>query len=104
MRTTRSSKPLFKQAQSFCRTVVPSVIKPLHVLWNEIIGFIFLVFACGTLPAGWRYYRRMDEDPTANGFRLAITIAFAATMAGLGISSFLKARKLKRQGLERVYR
>ena len=89
---------MFKLAQNFYRTVMPSVVKPLHVLWNEIVGFVFIVFAIGTAPAGWRYYRAIESDPTTNGFRLAVTVAFGATMAWLGISSFLKARKIRRQG------
>ena len=29
----------------FLGHVVPGVIKPLHALWNQVIGFLFLVFA-----------------------------------------------------------
>jgi hypothetical protein len=93
---------LFKLARNFYQTVMPSVVKPLHILWNEIIGFVFLVFALGAAPAGLRYYRAMDADPTTNGFRLGVTVAFGLTMGWLGISSFLKARKIRRQGLQRV--
>ena len=33
----------------FVGHVVPGVVKPLHILWNQIIGFFFFVFAI--LPA-----------------------------------------------------
>ena len=77
---------------------MPEVLKPLHVLWNEIIGFFFLVLALGTVPAGWRYSRQIDADPN-NLFRLALTVAFGVMMAWFGVSSFLRARKIRRRGL-----
>lgn len=92
---------MFKLAKSFFVTVMPSVVKPLHILWNEIIGFVFIVFAIGTAPAGLRYYRAMAADPTANGFRLAVTVFFGTVMAYFGISSFLKARKIRRHAEDR---
>jgi len=87
---------MFKLATTFYQSVMPGVIKPLHVLWNEVIGFVFVVLAVATAPAGWRYYRAIETDPN-NLFRLALTIAFGATMAWFGISSFLKARKIRRR-------
>ncbi|HEY3740317.1 MAG TPA: hypothetical protein VGL53_10755 [Bryobacteraceae bacterium] len=92
---------MFKLAKSFVLTVMPSVLKPLHILWNEIIGFIFIVFAIGTVPAGLRYYRAMAADPTANGFRLAVTVFFGATMTYFGITSFLRARRIRRLAEQR---
>ena len=31
----------------FLRHVVPGVVRPLHALWNEVIGFLFIVIAAG---------------------------------------------------------
>ncbi len=89
---------MLKLAQTFYQSVVPSVIKPLHVLWNEVIGFLFVMLAVLTAPAGWRYYRAIESDPK-NVFRLLMTAAFVLTMAWFGVSSFLKARKIRRRGL-----
>lgn len=89
---------MFKLAQTFYQSVMPGVIKPLHVLWNEVIGFLFVMLAVLTVPTGWRYFRALDDDPK-NFFRLALTAVFVLTMAGFGISSFLKARRIRRKGL-----
>lgn len=88
---------MIKLAKTFVRTVMPGVVKPLHVLWNEMIGFLFLVLAAATVPAGWRYYRAIEADPN-NFFRLVLTTAFGLTMAWFGVSSFLKARQIRRRG------
>jgi hypothetical protein len=90
------TRPMFKLAHNFYRSVMPGVIKPLHVLWNEIIGFVFVVLAVAIAPAGWRYYRAIGTDSN-NLFRLALTVAFGGTMAWFGISSFLKARRIRRR-------
>jgi tryptophan-rich sensory protein len=87
---------MFKLARTFLEAVLPSVVKPLHILWNEVIGFVFIVLAAATAPAGWRYYRALQIDSN-NVFRLMLTVAFGATMAWFGITSFLKARKIRRQ-------
>jgi hypothetical protein len=79
----------------FVRSVMPGVIRPMHILWNQIIGFIFLVLA-GSF-ALWIYRKadRFQED--AHGPLVLIGAwAFTALLAWYGISSFLKARKISR--------
>jgi hypothetical protein len=71
--------------------IFPRIARPLHILWNQIIGFFFLVLALVPVPSAVRSYR----DP--NGFpRLAMEVVFIAIMGAFGISSFLKARKIAR--------
>ena len=36
-------------ARKFIDNVVPGIIKPVHSLWNEVIGFLFLVLGA------WRF-------------------------------------------------
>ena len=79
----------------FMRHVVPGVIRPLRVLWNEMIGFLFLVLAVMAVPSAVRNAREFDGD-AESFFRLSLTIIFALLMAGFGISSFLRARKISR--------
>jgi hypothetical protein len=79
-----------RHGQQFFKHVVPAVAKPVMSLWNQVIGFIFLVFA-GLL-----------------GFR-AVTLGRAGHMVGVltcgfgalltlwyGVSSFLRARRISR--------
>ena len=89
---------MFKLAQTFYQSVMPGVIKPLHVLWNEVIGFLFVALAVLTAPSAWRSYRAIETDPK-NIFRLILTLLFSVTMAWFGVSSFLKARRIRRRSL-----
>ena len=81
-----------KYAGTFAKHVVPGVVRPLHVLWNQIIGFFFLVLAGMTLPSAIREIRDADARP-----RLILTAPFILIMAGFGIHSFLKARRLSKR-------
>lgn len=71
--------------------VFPRIVKPLHILWNQIIGFFFLVLAGVAIPSAVRSYRDPNGMP-----RLIMSVIFVVIMAGFGISSFLKARKIAR--------
>lgn len=76
----------------FVRHVVPRVVKPLHSLWNELIGFLFLSLAFVGAVRGIRMYR--SEDSSTG--RLVVVGVFVAVMAFYGVSSFLRARKISR--------
>jgi hypothetical protein len=82
---------MFKVARKFISHVVPGVARPLHILWNQIIGFFFLVLAAIPLAS---VIREM-HDP-ASYPKLFLTIPFTLIMAAFGISSFWKARKISR--------
>jgi hypothetical protein len=81
--------------REFMRHVVPGIVRPLRVLWNEVIGFMFLalgvIFGSGT----WRAYKKFE----AEGEGLAAVIMAAGLtllMVWFGVTSFLRARKLGR--------
>jgi hypothetical protein len=81
-----------RKAGQFIHHVVPGVIRPLRVLWNEVIGFIFLVLA-GLIIVST--IRRTSSDP--DSFWILVSgIAFGLVMGGFGLSSFLRARKISR--------
>ncbi len=44
----------------FIGHVMPGVIRPLKVLWNEVIGFLFLVFAVFAASSAFRSIRQLD--------------------------------------------
>ncbi len=82
-------------AKQFVRHVIPSVIRPLHILWNEIIGFLFLVFAAVPIPRTWKTWRQYEQ--TGEGlFNVILSLVFILVMAGFGIGSFRLARKISR--------
>lgn len=81
--------------QKFLHHVVPGVIRPLRVLWNEVIGFIFLAFALVPVPRTWRSWREYDR--TGEGlFHVVVSVIFILIMAAFGVGSFRRARKIAR--------
>jgi hypothetical protein len=81
--------------RGFLGHVVPRVIRPLHVLWNEVIGFIFLVLAAVVVPSIVRNVRTLEQDGASLG-RLLLAATWMLVMVYFGVSSFLKARKISR--------
>jgi hypothetical protein len=79
----------------FVQHVVPGIIRPIHALWNEVIGFIFIVLAIWATPSAWRNIRAVDGN-SESFFKAAISVGFALLMVYFGVSSFLKARKITR--------
>jgi hypothetical protein len=79
----------------FLKHVLPGVIKPVMVLWNEVIGFIFVVLAVFIGVSTYRRAQNFSGD--AGGLLILIaSFTFAAVLAMYGISSFRKARKISR--------
>ncbi|MCS7026284.1 MAG: hypothetical protein NZV14_15915 [Bryobacteraceae bacterium] len=86
---------MISQVKQLLRHVVPSVIKPVRVLWNEMIGFIFLLLGLVPLPSAYKAYRDF-EGGKEGVFRLVLTACFCGVMLYFGIASFLRARKISR--------
>ena len=81
---------LLYQGRAFFKHVLPAVIKPAHILWNEVIGFLFLCFAGVFGYSAVRYYLAADWG------RLFFAGFCTLLMGWFGVSSFLKARKISR--------
>jgi hypothetical protein len=81
--------------KQFFSHVVPHVIRPLCVLWNEIIGFLFVVLAVWSVPSMIRTARQFDGSVDSI-FRLSLSAIFISLMAGFGIFSFFRARKISK--------
>jgi hypothetical protein len=81
---------MFALAKKFLGHVIPGVIRPIHILWNQVIGFFFIVLAA--LPVNYiiKDWRKGIAP------RLALEIPFALLMAGFGIHSFMRARKISK--------
>jgi len=79
---------MLSMARKFIGHVMPGVIRPIHILWNQVIGFIFIVLA---IVFGYRVIR--GSEPAGLQFVGAL---FAIMMAWFGVSSFLKARKISK--------
>lgn len=79
----------------FLEHVMPGVMRPMRVLWNEIIGFIFVVLAIAMMPGLLRSIRNIDAPQGGIG-RVVIAGGFAAMLLFFGITSFLRARRINR--------
>jgi hypothetical protein len=84
----------------FVKHVVPAVIKPARTLWNEVIGFVFCVFAVIFGFRAGRLYIDYQASASADqgGAMLRFGVAAFCTllMAYFGITSFLRARRIAR--------
>lgn len=83
-------------ARKFAQHVVPEVVRPARVIWNQAIGAIFLLFALLFLGNAARYYGDLHAGPR-NGIALGFSVFLGAVMAAFGIASFAKARKIARR-------
>ena len=79
----------------FLSHVLPGVVRPLHALWNEVIGFLFIVFA---VVAGFYVIRavRGFEGDLEGLVRIFFPALFGLVMGYFGVSSFVRARKISR--------
>jgi hypothetical protein len=83
-------------AKRFAKHVVPEVVRPARVIWNQAIGALFFVLATPALFKAIQLYRTLDTDPQGS-FRLTVALIFVAVMMFFGVNSFLKARRIASQ-------
>lgn len=80
--------------REFKNHIVPAVIQPLRVVWNQSIAFLFFVIAfLGGVMVYREYQKRTDLDAILS---LALGGFFVTMMAGYGIHSLLRARRASR--------
>jgi len=89
------AKTVAPNAQRFAREVVPHVVKPARIVWNQVIGVAFLAFGIPAVFKAVQFYRTMDTDPQSSG-RFVLAAIFGLTMMAFGIGSFLRARRISR--------
>lgn len=81
--------------KQFAGTVIPGIMKPLRVMWNEMIGFVFIVFAVLIMGSTLRKWNDFDDSASSLGL-MAASFFFFLVMLSYGIYSFLRARKINR--------
>lgn len=81
---------LARNAGQFVKHVLPAAVKPVHSLWHEMIGFLFL------LVAGVGTWKVLHNSGHFGPVQLFMVIPLIVVTAGYGISSFLKARRISR--------
>jgi hypothetical protein len=81
-----------RHGRQFLEHVLPAVIRPLRILWNQIIGFVFLVLAVWAAPRTIQSIRHFDGD-LESLFHLLLSSTFILLMGGFGLYSFWRARR-----------
>jgi hypothetical protein len=81
--------------KQFLTHVIPAVLKPIRILWNELIAFIFLAF--GVL-VGFSTWNSFKDGGQAQGNLLTLIMGtgFTLMLLGYGLSSLWRARKISR--------
>jgi hypothetical protein len=77
-------------AKRFAQHVVPQVIRPAQIIWNQAIGALFLLLAA---VGAVQIYRAVHYD-SKNGLGLGLPVIFFAVMMFFAVTSFLKARRI----------
>ena len=89
-----------RYSAAFLKHVVPGVLKPARMLWNQLIAFLFLCLGAMFGSATATYAFRYANSPASRGpgevIRLVMAGFCTLIMAWYGIGSFLKARKISR--------
>jgi hypothetical protein len=83
-------------AQRFAQHVVPEVVRPARVIWNQAIGGIFLVLTIAFLANAISYYRQQNVAGVAGFVFLGLVMGF------FSLASFLQARKIARRAPRRI--
>lgn len=87
---------MFSLFAQLVRHLLPGVVRPMRVLWNEVIGFLFLSIAFIVAVNLWRIWRHFNGSPD-DVFKLILTSIFGLMMMFFGVSSFWRARRIGRQ-------
>jgi hypothetical protein len=86
----KTGRYALKNSRSFFRHVIPGVVKPIHSLWNQVIGFLFVCMGTIFGFAALRYQNKGD------GFRFVVAGVCSLMMLWFGCTSFWRARKISR--------
>lgn len=81
----------FSKGKKLLAHVLPGIARPITILWNQVIGFFFIVLALLPVPTAIRNWGK-----EGSGAHLALTIPFVLIMGWFGISSFWRARKISK--------
>jgi len=76
-------------AQRFAQHVVPEVVRPARVIWNQAIGGVFLLLALSFV--GYAVTQSRNTAGVIGGIFLGLVMGFFC------VTSFLKARQISRR-------
>lgn len=86
---------LLNLAKKFLAAVLPGIIRPLHSLWNEVLGFLFFLLAVMMVRPVWMGWKELDQGPE-HLLRFLLSAFMFSILLGFAIHAFWKARKISR--------
>lgn len=90
VRTAKTFK--IDHAKKFARHVVPEVIRPARIIWNQAVGAVFILFSMLFFGYAVKYLRAM-HTAAANPVALAFSAFLGGVMLFFGWSSFRSAKR-----------
>ena len=91
VRTAKSIK--VEHARKFATHVVPEVVRPARIIWNQAIGGIFLVFAVLFFGYAVKYVRAWNTE-ASNPLALTFSVFLGYGHALLRDGSFRTAKRI----------
>ena len=89
-----------RSGRHFVKHVVPAVVKPTRILWNQFIGFVFMIFAVFFGFKTGRLLIEYSKHPPADAATPIVNLSIAAiptlVAAWFAITSFVRARRISR--------
>lgn len=77
------------------KTVGKATARVTRILWLEVTGFFFAVFALWVLGATWNQWQRIRSgDTSLPMWHLGVGAGFAAVLIYFAVSSFWRARRI----------
>jgi hypothetical protein len=86
---------MFGIIKKFFQHVIPSVLKPLRVLGNQLMATLFLAFAIMLVRPTYLTWKSFSGDP-AEFVKLVLSVFFLLVMGGFGLHAIWRARKISR--------
>jgi type VI protein secretion system component VasK len=86
---------LLTLAKKFLSAVLPGVIRPLHSLWNEVLGFLFFLLAVMMVRPVWTGWKELDQG-AEHLLRFLLSAFMFVILLGFSIHAFWKARRISR--------
>jgi len=77
------------------KTVGKATARVTRILWLEVTGFFFAVFALWAISATWNEWRRIHSgDASLPMWHIGVGAGFAAVLIYFAVSSFWRARRI----------
>jgi hypothetical protein len=82
-----------EHARKFATHVVPEVVRPARIIWNQAIGGIFVLFSLLFFGYAAKYLRDWNTA-ASNPLALAFSAFLGIVMLFFGIGSFRTAKRI----------